>query len=142
MSDIDPDRDWNEQIIEEFRGNEGRVGGPFAGATMVLVHNTGAKTGRERVTPLMYRPGDDGRIYIFASAAGATTNPGWFHNLRANPDTTIEIGTETVPVRARVLEGDERNEIWAAQKRDIPQFAEYEKTAGDREIPVIELERV
>lgn len=143
MSNIDPDRDWNEQIIEEFRANEGKVGGPFEGAPMVLVHNTGAKSGTERVTPLVYRPGDDGRIYIFASAAGAPTNPDWFHNVRANPDTTIEIGAETgVPVRARVLPSDERDEIFDAQKQDVPQFAEYEKSAGDRKIPVVELERV
>lgn len=141
MSNIDPDKDFNEQIVAEFRANGGKVGGMFEGAPMVLVHNTGAKSGTERVTPLMYRPGDDDRIHIFASAAGATTNPDWFHNLEANPDVTIEIGTETVPARARVLDGQERDEIWEAQKRDVPQFAEYEKTAGDRQIPVIELAR-
>jgi deazaflavin-dependent oxidoreductase (nitroreductase family) len=130
--------DFNAQVIEEFRANGGRVGGPFEGAPMVLVHHTGAKSGLERVVPLMYRPeGDD--IAIFASYAGAPDNPAWFHNLVANPDTTIEIGTETRPVRARVTEGDERKRIWEAQKSEVPQFAEYEAKT-EREIPVVVLE--
>lgn len=134
--------DWNAQIIAEFRANDGKVGGPFEGAPMVLVHHTGAKTGTERITPLMYRPGPDGRIYVFASKAGATDNPDWYHNLKANPDTTIEIGAETdVAVRATELEGDERAEVWEAHKAAVPQFAEYEKTAN-RTIPVIALDRV
>jgi deazaflavin-dependent oxidoreductase (nitroreductase family) len=130
--------DFNAQVIEEFRASGGRVGGPFEGAPMVLVHHKGAKTGLERVVPLMYRPeGDD--IAIFASYAGAPDNPAWFHNLVANPDTTIEIGTETRPVRARVAEGDERKRIWEAQKTEVPQFAEYEAKT-EREIPVVVLE--
>jgi deazaflavin-dependent oxidoreductase (nitroreductase family) len=134
-------QDFNQQIIDEFRTNDGVVGGPFEGAPMVLVHHTGAKSGIERVTPLTYQPDTDDRVYIFASKAGAPDNPDWFHNLVAFPDTTIEIGTETWKVRARVLEGDERSKIWEKQKADVPQFAEYEKTAEGREIPVLALER-
>lgn len=133
--------DFNQSIIEEFRANDGKVGGPFEGAPMVLVHHTGAKTGTERVTPLMYQPESDERMYIFASKAGAPDNPDWFHNLVANPDTTIEVGAETQSVRARVLEGEERSTVWEAQKSAVPQFAEYEKTAEGREIPVFALER-
>ncbi len=140
MSDSPLD-DWNTQIIEEFRANDGVVGGPFEGAPMVLVHHAGAKSGTERVTPLMYQPESDDRLYIFASKAGAPTNPDWFHNLVANPDTTIEVGSETHDVRARVLTGDERSKIWEAQKSTFPQFAGYEDKAQDREIPVFALER-
>ncbi len=131
--------DWNENIIGEFRANEGLVGGMFEGATLLLLHHTGAKTGTERITPLMYQ--DLGNSYaVFASKAGATTNPDWFHNLIANPDTTIEIGAESVGVTARVAEGAERNTIWEKQKTDRPQFAEYETTAEGRQIPVIVLQ--
>lgn len=140
MSDNDPN-DWNANIIAEFRENGGNVGGPFEGATLVLLHHRGAKTGTERVTPLMTRKDGD-RIIIFASKAGAPDNPDWYHNLRANPDATIEIGTETgVAVRAVELEGAERDRIWDAQKAEVPQFAEYEQST-DRTIPVIALERV
>jgi deazaflavin-dependent oxidoreductase (nitroreductase family) len=135
MSDTD---DFNTQVMNEFRANGGRVGGPFEGAPMVLVHHTGAKSGVERVVPLMYRPEGDA-LAIFASYAGAPKNPAWFHNLVANPDTTIEIGDETRPVRARVAEGDERTRIWEAQKSEVPQFAQYEEST-DREIPVVILE--
>jgi deazaflavin-dependent oxidoreductase (nitroreductase family) len=130
--------DFNEQVIAEFRANGGRVGGMFDGAPMVLLHHTGAKTGTERVTPLMYRPdGDD--VVIFASKAGAPDNPDWFHNLVANPDTVIELGDGTRSVRARVATGDERTRLWEAQKSEVPQFADYEAST-DREIPVVILE--
>lgn len=132
--------DWNQQIIAEFRANGGVVGGPFEGAPMVLVTHRGARSGTERTTPLVYlADGDD--VVIFASKAGAPTNPDWFHNLVANPDATIEVGTETLAVRARVAEGDERDELFERQKAASPQFAEYEK-ATDRVIPVVVLERV
>lgn len=132
--------DWNQQIIAEFRANGGVVGGPFEGAPMVLVTHRGARSGIERTTPLVYlADGDD--VVIFASKAGAPTNPDWFHNLVANPDATIEVGTETVAVRARVAEGAERDELFERQKAASPQFAEYEK-ATDRVIPVVVLERV
>ncbi len=132
--------DWNQQIIAEFRANAGKVGGPFEGAPMVLVQHKGARTGTERTTPLMYLPnGDD--IVIFASKAGAPDNPDWYHNLLAHPETTAELGTETVAVRARVAEGDERDDLWTRQKAAYPQFQGYED-ATDRIIPVVVLERI
>lgn len=132
--------DFNTKIIEEFRANAGVVGPPFEGAPMVLVHHKGAKTGTERVTPLVYQPvGDDWAI--FGSKAGAPDHPAWFHNLVANPDTQIEVGADTIPVTATVLEGARRDEIWEKQKELMPGFAEYEKTAGGRTIPVVLLTR-
>ena len=132
--------DWNQQIIAEFRANDGKVGGPFEGAPMVLVTHKGARTGTERVTPLMaLLDGDD--IVIFASKAGAPDNPDWYHNLVANPATTVELGTETLPVRARVAEGAERDDLWTRQKTAYPQFQEYENSTS-RVIPVVVLERV
>ena len=131
--------DWNAKIIEEFRANNGVVGGPFEGATLVLLHSKGAKSGHERINPLVYQKVDNGYA-IFASKGGAPTNPDWYYNLRANPDTVAEIGSETVPVTARELTGEERNRIWEEQKRRAPGFAEYEKTAQGRTIPVVLLE--
>jgi deazaflavin-dependent oxidoreductase (nitroreductase family) len=131
--------DWNQKIIEEFRANNGVVGGPFEGAALVLLHSKGAKSGTERINPLAYQQVDGGYA-IFASKAGATTNPDWYYNLVANPQTTAEIGHETVPVSARVARGEERERIWNEQKRRTPGFAEYEKTAGSRTIPVVVLE--
>ncbi len=131
--------DWNANIIEEFRGNEGRVGGMFEGAPLLLLHHTGAKTGTERVSPLMYRH-LDGTYAIFASKAGAPDNPDWYHNLLANPETAIEIGTEKVAVSARVAGDEERDPIWTTQKSEWPQFAEYEASAVGRQIPVVILE--
>jgi deazaflavin-dependent oxidoreductase (nitroreductase family) len=131
--------DWNAAIIDEFRANGGKLGGNFEGAPMLLLHSTGARSGQERVAPMMYQEvGDD--LAVFASKAGAPTNPDWYHNLVANPDATIEIGTETVPVRARVAEGEERERIWETQKERYPGFAEYEEKT-DRIIPVVILER-
>ena len=133
--------DFNQAIIDEFRANGGKVGGGFEGAPMVLLHHTGARTGTERVAPLVYQADGD-RWVVFASKAGAPTHPDWYRNLVANPQTTIEVGTETVAVRARVAEGDERDRIWTKQKQLMPGFAEYEeKTKGIREIPVVILER-
>jgi deazaflavin-dependent oxidoreductase (nitroreductase family) len=132
--------DWNAPIIEEFRANGGRLGGNFEGAPMLLLHSTGARSGQERVNPMMYQEvGDD--LAVFASKAGAPTNPDWFHNLVANPDATVELGTDTVAVRARVAEGDERDRIWEVQKERYPGFADYESKT-DRVIPVVILERV
>lgn len=139
MSDAN---DWNRKIIDEFRANGGKVGGPFEGAPMLLLHHTGAKTGAERVSPLMYQPvGDD--LAIFASYGGAPRHPAWYRNVMASGNATVELGTDTVAVRAREAVGDERQRIWEKQKRDYPGFAEYEeKTRGIREIPVVVLERV
>lgn len=131
--------DWNRTIIEEFRANAGRVGGRFAGAPMLLLHTTGARTGQERVNPMMYRDLGNGSVAVFASKAGAPTNPDWYHNLVANPDVTAEIGTETRRFRARVAGDDERDPIWARQKQDYPGFADYEAKT-DRRIPVVILD--
>ena len=133
--------DWNQQIIEEFRANEGRVGGNFEGRTLLLLHHTGAKTGTERINPLAYQRLTDDAVAVFASKGGSPTNPDWFHNVVANPDVKVEIGTETFSGRARVATGDERNEIWERQTSAWPSFAGYdEKTEGVREIPVVVLD--
>jgi deazaflavin-dependent oxidoreductase (nitroreductase family) len=130
----------NQEIIEEFRANAGKVGGWFEGAPMLLLHTIGAKSGLPRVNPLMYQQvGDD--LAVFASKAGAPTNPDWFYNLRANPNVEIELGTETIPVTAFVADDDERDRIWGIQKERYPTFAEYEKTAAGRNIPVVLLTR-
>jgi deazaflavin-dependent oxidoreductase (nitroreductase family) len=134
MSDMN---DFNAKVIDEFRANGGRAGGMFEGMPLVLVHNVGAKSGKEYVTPLVYL-GEDGRTFIFASKAGADSHPGWFHNLKANPETKIEIGSDTVDVVAVELTGEERDRIYEAQKAQQPQFAEYEAKT-DRTIPVVEL---
>jgi deazaflavin-dependent oxidoreductase (nitroreductase family) len=129
----------NRQIIEEFRANQGRVGGPFQGAPMVLLRTTGAHSGEDRITPLVYQP-VNGDIAVFGSKGGAPTHPAWYHNLVATPEATVEVGTETYPVTARVAEGEERARIWEEQKRLMPGFAEYEEKTS-RVIPVIVLER-
>jgi deazaflavin-dependent oxidoreductase (nitroreductase family) len=131
--------DFNAQIIDEFRANNGQVGGGFAGAPMILLHHTGAKSGTERVSPLVYQAVGDGWA-IFASKGGAPDNPDWFHNVKANPETTVEVGADKFDVVARVAEGDERETIWTKQKQDFPNFAEYEANT-DRIIPVVVLER-
>jgi deazaflavin-dependent oxidoreductase (nitroreductase family) len=131
--------DWNAKIVEEFRINDGRVGGPFEGAPMILVHHKGRKSGTPRVNPLVYQKVDGGWA-IFASFAGATHNPDWYGNLMADPHTTIEVGSETFDVVAREASGAERTEIWERQKAASPGFADYEVKAGDRVIPVVVLE--
>jgi deazaflavin-dependent oxidoreductase (nitroreductase family) len=133
--------DWNRNIVEEFRGNAGRVGGPFENVPILLLHHTGAKTGTARVNPLAYRR-DGENFVVFASKGGAPDNPDWYHNLKMHPKTTIEVGTETHDVIARVAEGDERERIWDLQKREFPGFAEYEEKATNRTIPVVVLEPV
>ncbi len=130
--------DWNSKIIAEFRENDGKIGGNFEGAPMLLLHSTGAKSGAERVHPMMYQSTDAG-LAVFASKAGADTNPDWYHNLRAHPDTKIEVGTEIRNVHARVADPDEREVIWTAQKRAYPGFADYERKTS-RVIPVVVLE--
>lgn len=130
---------WNDKIIAEFRANDGRVGGNFAGAPLLLLHSTGAKTGAARVSPMMYQAAGDGWA-VFASYAGKDINPAWYFNLVAHPDAAIEVGTDTVPVTARELHDEERAAIWEEQKRRFPGFAEYEK-ATERTIPVLLLTR-
>jgi len=131
--------DFNAPIIEEFRANGGKVGGNFGGASLLLLHHKGAKTGRERVNPVMYRPVGDA-LAIFGSKGGAPTNPDWYYNLLAHPQTVVEVGTETIPVVAHVADDAERAPIWEAHKLDNPAFADYEKKTS-RQIPVVILER-
>ena len=131
--------DYNAQIIAEFRANHGRVGGNFEGAPLLLLHTKGAKSGQERISPMMYlRDGE--RWLVFASKAGAPTNPDWYHNLTANPDATIEVGDETIEVRAEELPRAERDEKYAEQAALYPGFADYERKT-DRVIPVMALTR-
>ena len=129
--------DFNAQIIEEFRANEGRVGGMFEGRGLLLLHHTGAKSGTSRINPLAYLS-DDGRYVVFASKAGAPTNPDWYHNLKAHPNATIEVGVDTVDVVASEASGEERERLYRTQAERIPQFADYEKQT-ERLIPVIVL---
>jgi deazaflavin-dependent oxidoreductase (nitroreductase family) len=130
----------NRDVIEEFRANGGTVGGMFAGSPLILVHHVGARSGAARIAPLVYL-GEGERIFIFASKGGHPSNPSWYHNLKAHPRTTVELGTETFEVRARFLEGAERDRVFATQAELAPQFAEYQQKT-DRSIPVVELERV
>ena len=129
---------WNDKIIEEFRSNGGRVGGNFEGAPLLLLHSTGAKSGRERVSPMMYRKVGDAWA-VFASKAGADSNPDWYYNLLANPRARIEVGTQTFDVTARTTSDEEREPIWSAQKADYTGFAGYEQKTT-RQIPVVILE--
>jgi deazaflavin-dependent oxidoreductase (nitroreductase family) len=139
MSDASHFDEMNRTVITEFRETGGKAGGIFEGKPLVLVHHTGAKSGKERIAPLVPLL-DEGRIYVFASKGGADTNPDWYHNLVANPETTVEQGSETFPVTARVLSGDERDSIYAKQSEVEPQFAEYQRNTT-RLIPVFELQR-
>ena len=133
--------DFNGKVIEEFRANGGKVGGYFEGAPLLLLHHNGAMTGAERVNPLVYQQ-VGGSYAIFASAGGQPRDPQWFRNLVAHPDATIEVGAATVQVRARVADEAERGPIWETQKERMSNFAEYEKNAAPREIPVVLLDPV
>jgi len=130
--------DWNDQIIAEFRGNQGKVGGNFAGRPMLLLHTVGRRSGQTRVNPVVFRRVGDAYA-VFASKGGAPTNPDWYHNLLAEPRVRAEIGDATVDLVARVASVDERDPIWAAQKADMPGFADYERRTT-RQIPVVLLE--
>lgn len=136
MTDVN---DWNAQISKEFRENDGKVGGNFEGAPMVLLNTTGAKSGQTRTNPLVALVEDD-RVFVFASKAGAPTNPDWYHNVVANPRVTVEQGTERYEADAIVVEGNERDRLFDIQKERMPGFADYEAST-DRVIPVIELQR-
>jgi deazaflavin-dependent oxidoreductase (nitroreductase family) len=131
--------DFNAQVIEEFRANGGKAGGMFEGMSLLLLHNVGAKSGERYVTPLVYMPDGD-RWVIFASKGGAPQNPGWYWNLKAGPEVSIEVGTEKIDVVASEATGEERDSLFERQKAEAPQFAEYEQKT-DRTIPVIVLTR-
>ncbi len=134
MADVD---DWNRQIIEEFRANQGRVGGPFEGAPILLLHTTGARSGAERVNPMMYLD-LDGHRYVFASKAGSDTHPDWYHNLVAHPEVTVEVGTDAYQAVARPLAEPDRTRVYDEQARRYPGFEEYRQKTS-RVIPVVEL---
>jgi deazaflavin-dependent oxidoreductase (nitroreductase family) len=136
MSTAPPD--FNTQVIDEFRINDGQVGGMFADMSLLLLHHVGAKSGAERIVPLAYLA-DGNRYVIFASKAGAPTNPAWYHNLKAHPETTIEIGTDTITVVADEATGDERDRLYQAQVQRSPQFGGYQEKTGGRIIPAIVL---
>ncbi len=131
--------DWNANIIEEFRANEGRVGGYFKGAPILLLTTTGRKSKQRRVNPMMYLPDGD-RLIVFASKGGAPSNPDWYHNLVADPHVHVEVGTDAFDAHAEVIEGAERDRLFAEQKSRYPQFADYEKKTA-RAIPVIAITR-
>lgn len=131
--------DMNRTVITEFRSKGGTAGGIFEGKPLVLVHHIGAKTGTERIAPLVPLI-EDGRVYIFASLGGADHNPKWHGNLMAHPRITVELGTEKFTATARLLEGAERDEVYARQSIAEPQFAEYQSLT-ERVIPVFELVR-
>jgi deazaflavin-dependent oxidoreductase (nitroreductase family) len=134
---------WNDNVIAEFRANGGKVGGMFEGTPLVLMHHTGRSSGKQYVAPAVYLPGGNGRIHVFASAAGAPAHPQWYANLVAAGRSTVEVGTETYPVTVTELTGEERDRIYAEQAGRFPNFAEYaEKTRGVRTIPVLALDRV
>ena len=139
MTDSIDFTELNRQVIAEFRANGGKAGGLVEGYPLILVHHRGARSGVERVTPLVPYVEDD-RIFIFASKGGSPEHPAWYHNLVANPDTEVEYGADRFPVVARVLTGAERDEVYAKQIAVQPQFKEYERNT-DRVIPVIELVR-
>ena len=132
---------WNQGIIDEFRANGGRVGGRFEGAPLILIHHIGAKSGTERVAPLAYFSQDDGSMVIIASKGGSPKNPDWYHNVKANPKFTVEVGTETFPVHAEELSGPERDEIWSRVVAERPGFGDYQAKTT-RTIPVLRLTRV
>jgi len=133
-----PPADFNAQVIEEFRANGGRVGGRFDGMPILLLHHTGAKSGKSRINPLAYQRDGD-RYVIFASKAGAPTHPDWYHNLKAHPNVSIEVGTDTIDVIASEASGEERERLYRTQAQRVPQFGEYEQRAAGRVIPVIVL---
>lgn len=135
-------KDWNQRIIDEFRANEGRVGGQFEGAPMTLLHHQGRSSGREYVSPLVYLAdeADPTTIYVFGSKAGAPTHPDWYRNLTSAGSARVEVGTDAYDVTVSELAGEERDRVFEEQVRRFPGFAEYaEKTAGIRTIPVVVL---
>jgi deazaflavin-dependent oxidoreductase (nitroreductase family) len=134
-----PEVPMNPQVIEEFRANDGKVGGPFEGATLLLLHTTGAKSGKERVNPVMYFR-IDGKVLIVGSYAGADVDPAWVHNLRASARARVEIGTDTYDVEVRELARDERDAAYPRIVETAPGFGGYQEKT-DRVIPVFELSR-
>ena len=141
MSDLSGRSAFNTSIIEEFRANEGKVGGQFEDSPLILIHHVGAKTGTERVTPVSCFPQPDGRFVILASNGGARTNPDWYYNLKARPEIDVEFGTETFAVAVRELEGEEREKAWADVVSAVPAVANTQNRTT-RTIPVLLLTRI
>lgn len=131
--------DWNTNVIVEFRANDGKVGGQFEGAPVLLLQSIGAKSGLDRVNPMMYLE-EGGKIYVFASNAGADKHPDWFHNLLANERVSVEVGTVKFEATAKPVSREERDRIYKIQVERFPGFAEYELKTS-RVIPVVELVR-
>ncbi|HEX4812721.1 MAG TPA: nitroreductase family deazaflavin-dependent oxidoreductase [Nonomuraea sp.] len=129
--------DFNTQVIEEFRANEGRVGGMFEGSQLLLLTTTGARTGKQVTTPVMYLTDGD-RYVVIASNAGADHHPAWYHNLRANPEATVEVGTGKFAVKSVAIDGEDRDRFYAGMVERAPQFADYEVRTA-RRIPVLAL---
>jgi deazaflavin-dependent oxidoreductase (nitroreductase family) len=136
----DSARDYNAKIIEEFRANEGRVGGEWAGSPLILIHHIGAKSGIERVQPLGCFILGGGRFAIVASNGGSSAHPNWYYNLKANPRITAEVGGETFAVVAEELDDAARAELWPALVAEAPSLGEYQ-TRTTRQIPVFLLTR-
>jgi len=133
--------DFNQQVIEEFRANGGRVGGPFAGARLLLLTTTGARSGAPHTTPLGYLPDGGERVLVIASAGGAPGHPDWYHNLVANPRVTVEDGVFTYEAQAVVLDGAERDRVFARAAEAEPGWADYQASTT-RVIPVVALREV
>lgn len=131
--------DYNRKLIEEFRANRSKSGGPFEGRRLLLLTTTGAKSGQRRTTPMMYVPDGD-RLLVIASNAGALVHPAWYHNLVAHPDVTVEVGNETFDATAIVTTGEERHRLWSRIVELHPFFTEHQAKIS-RQIPVIALER-
>jgi deazaflavin-dependent oxidoreductase (nitroreductase family) len=131
---------FNRDLVNEYRANGGTVTGPFAGRPLLLLTTTGARSGEQRTTPLVYTT-DGERLVIIASKGGAPSHPAWYHNLTANPEATVELGTERFQVRAEVAQGEERDRLFEAQAAQMPNFAEYQQKTS-RRIPVVTLQRM
>jgi deazaflavin-dependent oxidoreductase (nitroreductase family) len=127
----------NAKVMEEFRKNHGKVGGRFEGTTLLILHTIGARSGKEHINPVMYRK-DGQRLLVFASKGGADTNPAWYHNIKAHPDFTVEVGDEKIQVHAEEIKGAERDRLYKEQTKIFSSFADYEKKTK-RVIPVIAL---
>ena len=131
-------KNWNQQIIDEFRANDGKVGGRFEGANLLILRTVGAKSGQVRESPVAYFAEDDGSMVVVASKAGLPTNPAWYHNLKANPKFDVEVGTATLPVTAEEITGADYEAKWAEIVAKAPGFGEYQKKTT-RVIPLVRL---
>jgi deazaflavin-dependent oxidoreductase (nitroreductase family) len=139
MTDASTWNDFNQKLIAEYRANDGKVSGQFANAPLLLLTTTGAKSGQPRTTPLVHTTDGD-RLVIIASKAGAPTNPDWYHNLRAHPEVTVELGPDTFHANATIPNGAERDRLYDQMAAKMPNFAEYQQNT-ERRIPVVVLER-